>query len=322
MCDEPPHCANAVRRLAAATLLCAGALAACDSSRSPAPAASAASAALPATAQRSPASSSPPARSFTVAPRRRITTPTSALTAPTASPSTAPVIRRRPPSASPVVIVVDPGHSPSVQGTDPGTGLNVSDYENEPEMIDVFRVAVLVRSRLEADGYRVVMTKNSVADRVTLGQRAAIANNAHAALAVSIHDQGGSSGGIDFQQGNNIVYYQSVGDYRVTPDGTRIRFTDSRIAAISQRFGRIFQARRSVVEGHAVRLQGDVGYDLGSRGLPAGNIWLVQLLSKVPWIYNESGGNSDGLSGLDATDRNKYANGLVSSIEKCVPIVR
>jgi N-acetylmuramoyl-L-alanine amidase len=189
-------------------------------------------------------------------------------------------------------------------------------------MRDVFAVARLVRTRLEADGYRVVMTKNSATDRISLGQRAAVANDAHAELALSIHDQAGPNGGIPFSQGNNIVYYQSVGDYRDTPNGTRISFTDTGIAATSMRYGQVFQAQRAAAEDHAVRLQGDVGYNLGSRGLPAGNTWMVQLLSKVPWIYNEAGGNSVGRSGLNASDEQRYANGLVAGVEQCVPLVR
>ncbi len=189
-------------------------------------------------------------------------------------------------------------------------------------MQDVFAVAELAKTQLEADGYRVVMTKNNVDDRVSLGQRAAVANKVHAALALSLHDQAGSNGGIQFQQGNNTVYYQSVGGYRETPSGKRITFTDQGVAATSKRFGQIFQTQRAAAEGHSIRLQGDVGYDLGSRNLPAGDMWMVQLLAKVPWIYNEAGGNSAGMSGLNSSDRQKYARGIVASVEKCVPVGR
>ncbi len=62
-----------------------------------------------------------------------------------------------------------------------------------------------------------------------------------------------------------------------------------------------------------------MGYDLGTRGLAPGNIWIVQLLAKMPWIYNEAGGNSAGIAGLNATDKQRYANGLVAGAEACVP---
>jgi N-acetylmuramoyl-L-alanine amidase len=219
------------------------------------------------------------------------------------------------------VIVLDPGHSPTIHAIDPTTGLNASDYANEPEMGDVFAVAELVKRRLEADGYRVVMTKSSVTSRVSLAQRAAIANNAHAALALSIHDQAGSNGGIAFSSGNNIVYYQSTGTYRATPSGHRVYFTDSHVATLSRSYGQIFAAQRAGQEGHHITLQSTVGYDLGSRGLAAGDIWMVQLLAHMPWIYNEAGGNSPGQSGLNAHDEQRYADGLVAGVERCVPLV-
>ena len=153
--------------------------------------------------------------------------------------------------------MIDPGHSPSITHTDPATGLVDSDYENEPEMRDVFAVALLVQSQLQAAGYEVILTKTSVTDRVPLGQRAAVANNAHAALALSIHDQAGANGGIGFTQGNNIVYYQSVGGYRETPSGTKVVFTDAGVAAASKSCAAIFQTQRAAAQGATIRLQGE-----------------------------------------------------------------
>ena len=261
---------------------------------------------------------SAPRSSSASKPRAVKSTPTHSATRSVPSTQPAPQVPTGPSGTGPV-IVLDPGHAPAFSHTDPATGLRDSDYENEPEMRDVFDVAQLVRAKLLAAGYRVVMTKNSLYDQVSLGQRAAIANNAHAALALSIHDQAGSGGGIGFDQGNNIVYYQSVGDYRETPSGTKVEFTDSGVAATSRRYGQIFQNARQAVEGFPITLQGNTGYDLGSRGLAGGDIWIVQLLSKVPWIYNESGGNSPGMSGLNAADKQRYADGLVAAVERCVP---
>ena len=270
-------------------------------------------------------SNTPAARSTTTAPGTS-TPPRSTSTDRRPSKSAAPSSSRAsaigPARAPRPVIVLDPGHSPGVTAIDPATGLNVSDYENEPEMRDVFAVALLVRTALRAAGYRVVMTKTSATQRVSLGERAHIADRAHAALALSIHDQAGADGGLPFAGANNIVYYQSVGTYRATAAGHRVYFTDTSLAAASKRYGAIFQTARAALEHHDVRLQDNVGYDLGSRGLAAGNIWLVQLLSHVPWIYNEAGGNSANQVGLDATDEHRYAAGLVAAVERCVPIVR
>lgn len=217
------------------------------------------------------------------------------------------------------MIVVDPGHSVTVHGTDPATGLDTSDYENEPEMRDVFDVALRVKSALEHAGYRVYLTKNSVDQPANLGERAYLANRVHADLALSIHDQAGSNGGLAFSSANNNVYYQAVGDYRVNPAGEKVYFTDSRVAGTSKRYGAIFQRQRQAVEHHPVRLLSNTGYDLGSRGLQAGDIWIVQLLAHVPWIYNEAGGNSAGMSGLNDADKQSYADGIIAGVEHCIP---
>lgn len=251
------------------------------------------------------------------------TTPVPGTTATTTSaaprpPAPAPAPAR--PAGTGPIIVVDPGHSVTVHGTDPATGLDVSDYANQPEMNDVFAVAELVRAQLVAAGYRVLLTKPAVDSPATLGARAQLANQAGAALALSIHDQAGSSGGIGFDQGNNIVYYQSVGSYRVTPAGTKVVFTDAAVAARSQECAGKFQAARQQAQQVPVRVQGDAGYDLGGRGLQSGRMWIVQLLATVPWIYNEAGGNSAGMVGLSAADMKRYADGLVAGVRACVPL--
>lgn len=217
------------------------------------------------------------------------------------------------------VIVVDPGHSVSVHAVDPATGLDVSDYENEPEMRDVFSVAEIVKAELTAAGYNVIMTKPTVDTPTSLKRRAQIANAAHADLALSIHDQAGANGGIGFADGNNIVYFQSVGNYRETSSGRKVYFTDARVAAESKACALDFQRTRAAAQHAPITLLGNTGYDLGSRGLQPGNIWIVQLLSHVPWIYNEAGGNSAGMVGLDRADERRYAAGLVAGVEACVP---
>lgn len=268
-------------------------------------------------AEAAPAHTAFPSPSLTTSPRT-----TQAPSTPSTATPTGPQSSHPPPATSKPtpLVVIDPGHSRAITATDPITGLIDSDYENEPEMRDVFAVAELVRTQLEHAGYRVIMTKNAATDQVPLAQRAAIANAASANLALSIHDQAGSSGGIGFTAGNNIVYDQSVGGYRETPTGKRIVFTDQSIAALSAAYGRIFQAQRAAAQHATVRLQGDVGYDLGGRGLAPGNMWMVQLLADVPWVYNEAGGNSAGMVGLNAADQASYAAGLVAAVEQCVPI--
>jgi N-acetylmuramoyl-L-alanine amidase len=295
-------------------LICAAALVTgCSAAPTPAP---------PTPAVRSSSQGDSPARSASTIPPAHAAShaPPGVIRSTTHGQTSARPTRTAVQPASRPVIVIDPGHSPAIQGIDPVTGLNVSGYENEPEMRDVFAVAELVKAQLQAAGYRVIMTKATVDTPVLLNQIAATANNAHAALALSIHDQAGNNGGIGFNQGNNIVYVQSVGDYRVAGNGQKTVFTDRNVAALSQKYGQIFRAQRAKAESHAVTLQGDVGYDLGSRGLDSGNIWMVQLLARVPWIYNEAGGNSAGLTGLSEADKAKYADGLIASVEACIPL--
>lgn len=308
------------RRVAALATVVLCALAGCSSGTGAARTSPPAPPPAPSTASSStaPVATPTPTPSTSAAPSTPATTTHRRTSAPAPSTTTHHTRAHVVPAHGAPVIVLDPGHSVAVSATDPATGLDVSDYENEPEMRDVFAVAELVRTALEARGYRVIMTKTSLDQRRSLGQRAEIARDAHADLALSIHDQAGSNGGIGFRAGNNIVYYQSVGTYRSTPGGKRVYFTDASLAATSKRYGTTFRTQRERVEGTSVRLQGDTGYDLGGRGLAGGDIWMVQLLSHVPWIYNESGGNSAGRTGLSDADEHTYAAALVAGVEHCI----
>lgn len=237
-------------------------------------------------------------------------------------------------------IVIDPGHSGTTNSViDQATGLTDYDYANHPEMEDVFDVAQLVQTKLQTDGYNVLLTKQKASDTVTFRQRADIANNAHAALAISIHDQatkpGYSSGGLPFASANNYVYPQRTNAYRrlstksggPDPTGKKIIFSDvhtdaDSIANLSQKYANIFAKDRSAAEGHTVTVASSAltQSQIGTRLPSIGDMWMVQLFSDVPWIYNEAGGDSSGQHGLSNADKQKYANGLIKSIEDAVPV--
>ncbi len=219
------------------------------------------------------------------------------------------------------VIVIDPGHSGNdITVTDPQTGIMDHDYPNSPEMTDVFDVAQIVKTQLEAAGYKVILTKASASDTVTLRQRADIANSAKASLALSIHDQSN----LPFQTQNNQVYVQRDGQFRLTTNGQKVAFNNPGVSSKSQQFGQIFVEERGKSQGGKIDLMQDASAGIGGgRGgnIAGGNMWLVQLFSTVPWIYNESGGQSQGqASGLNVTDKNKYATGLVESVKRSVPL--
>ncbi|HEY5152561.1 MAG TPA: N-acetylmuramoyl-L-alanine amidase [Candidatus Saccharimonadales bacterium] len=224
-------------------------------------------------------------------------------------------------SASGPTIVLDPGHSGhDIHDTDPQTGLYDHDYPNIPEISEVFSVAQNVKTKLQADGYNVIMTKNSVNDDVSFRQRADIANQANAALAVSIHDSHDTSwddmGGGDGGQ----VYTQNVGDYRQNKPGMgqgnqKVTFTDNAVAQKSNQYGQTFAQVRTNDEGHKVSVAPE-SFD-SRAGLPSGNLPMVQLFAKVPWVYNEVGAPSGPLS---QSELDKYAKGIIDGVENSVPI--
>ncbi|MEO8104917.1 MAG: phage tail tip lysozyme [Candidatus Saccharibacteria bacterium] len=213
-------------------------------------------------------------------------------------------------SAQKPTIVLDPGHSGTdVTQIDATTGLHMHDYPNQFESDEVFAIAQTVKAKLLTDGYNVLMTKQAVSDTVLFRARATIANQANAALAVSIHDD-------HSQPWNSFgqVYTQKVGLYRTGTKG-KISFSDQAVATKSQAYGAIFTAQRTATEGHPVTST-DVNF-AGRAGIDPGNISQVQLMATVPWVYNEVGAPAG--KSLSQADQDKYAQGLINSIEKAVP---
>ena len=205
------------------------------------------------------------------------------------------------------VIVLDPGHSgTSLTTIDPATQIEDEEYSNMPEMKDVFDVAVILKAKLEAAGYTVLMTKQSYTDTVTKRQRADLANNNHAALAISIHTSGHTFG--TYGQ----IYVQRLDSYRTNIYGQNVYFTDAAVAATSQAYGQKFLAARRAIEGSSVVVTVNTSFE--GRGLAPGNLPIVQLFSKVPWIYNEAGAPQN------ASDKERYAQSLFNGIVACVPI--
>lgn len=99
----------------------------------------------------------------------------------------------RPAAARPPVICVDPGHPSEVSDA-----LVVQNGTTENHINWV--VALKLKPRLQAAGYRVVLTKQSERQRVTNRRRAEIANACGAVLMVRLHCDTGSGTGF-------CVYY-------------------------------------------------------------------------------------------------------------------
>ena len=219
-------------------------------------------------------------------------------------------------------ILLDPGHSSIASGVcnpslskglyDDPYGIYDDDYPNCPEITEVMDIASWLNQKLTADGYQVIMTKSAwdTPTFVSLWDRAQKANSSNVDLAVSIHDDHGQSWS-NFAQ----VYTQKTNLFRINKNGSKVTFAQAAgsnagsIVNKSQQYGAIFASVRSSIEGHTVA-NTDANFN-GRAPLAAGNIPQVQLYAKVPWVYNEVGGQ-----GIDI---GKYEQGLLQSIEKAVP---
>jgi N-acetylmuramoyl-L-alanine amidase len=210
-------------------------------------------------------------------------------------------------SAPSPIIVLDPGHSGTSRTTiDPATQIRDEEYLNTPETKDMFEVAVLLKSKLEAAGYTVLMTKKAWNDTVSKRERVNFANKNHAALGVSIHTSGHTFGSY------GQIYVQKMDSYRENIHGKKVYFALPDVAALSAQYGQIFLAERRKIEGSSVVIT--VNTSWGGRGLAPGNLPIVQLFSEVPWILNEAG------VPRNAKEKDRYAQSLFNSIVKCVPI--
>lgn len=212
------------------------------------------------------------------------------------------------------VIALDPGHGGStISRNDPDTGLHDGDYDNPTERLQVFAVAQMVKTQLEASGYRVVMTKNTAEDSVFLRDRANVANNAKAAMAVSIHTQGDKAFGT-WQE----IYTQKVGLYRGA-GAQKQTFTDAAVAEKSQQYAAAMKRARDTTEvTSGTTVIKDNTFE-GRVPIEPGNIPLVELWSQVPWIYLEAGGNNL-TTGLSDQQKATYAGAIVSGVKSAVPI--
>lgn len=200
-------------------------------------------------------------------------------------------------------ILLDPGHSGADRDErDKTTGLTIGDSSNPAERIQTFKTAEKVKEILTKAGYSVAMTKKKESDYVNLMQRAQMANDMKVALAVSIHSTGGNFG----DSSAAWVTPQVVGHYRENP-GKHTEFQLKDVAKESQRIAQKIAEARSAT-GDKVQVR-DLNFT-GRKELSQGNLSIVQLFSKVPWVYNEVGQNG--------YDGDKYAKGIADGIMKAI----
>jgi N-acetylmuramoyl-L-alanine amidase len=248
----------------------------------------------------------------------RATTPTPTKAAASAS-------RTAKPAPRPPLIVIDPGHSGRyIRSTDARTGLRDIDYPNYPELYETFDISFCVARALRADGYRVKLTKKHAGDSVGLARRARIANKLKAALAISVHDDHNASAtfeatydqrGVKDAAGTYHPMFRGVGTARTV-------FEHPAVARRSQRAARIIADARSKAQHRKVSLRENSF--TGRTPIEPGNLAMVQLLSDVPWVYNEMGAKtgSELTQAMSITSELRYARGLLAGVESAVPLGR
>jgi N-acetylmuramoyl-L-alanine amidase len=201
-------------------------------------------------------------------------------------------------------ITIDPGHGPKRTVVDSKTNLSMVEQPggDGDEIGHVWNVSNTVKKDLEAAGYKVLLTKTSENDNLTMRDRANVADGGNSDLAISVH-------GDQTLKHPGEIYDQKVGLYRGT-GSDRTEFTDSSVAKKSQDYASIFKQEREDISGKSVAVLDNKYFDRGI-GMEPGNISLVQLFSKTPWVYNEK---------KMPFDDGDYAKELVASVKKAVPI--
>lgn len=220
------------------------------------------------------------------------------------------------------MIVIDPGHSGhSIRHRNKATGLIDFDYPNQPEMTEVFDVSTCVASDLRRIGYRVVLTKRRATSTVSLTRRAQIANSAHADLAISVHDDHSQTK--SFQAVYSQLGIKHHGRYHAMWRGSgadRTVFHRPEVASKSAHYARVIGRARRHAQHRPVEITEE--NFTGRTGLEPGNLALVQLLARVPWVYSESGAKTHGstTTRLAIKAQTAYAKGILDGITTAVPI--
>ncbi len=179
-------------------------------------------------------------------------------------PETVPVPEAAAPVSPPIatargLVCLDPGHADTPYEIDPDTGLNTSDWANEPEIEIVWDIATRAASILQAQGVQVVLTKSSCYDAVSLRQRADIANAAGAALVVHVHTDPGISAPTTFYPG------AAPYNWKANSDSGRTAYISSAVQEASQAWAGTFHSAMAAYLAGALGV-GDGGMAMENRG--------------------------------------------------------
>jgi hypothetical protein len=185
----------------------------------------------------------------------------------------------------------------------------------------MFDISACVATGLRRDGYRVVLTKKKALSSVSLADRAGLATKLKADLALSVHDDHGQLA--SFQATYDQRGVARNGDYHQMYRGsgrTRTVFERPAVAKRSQRYAKIIAKARTETQGRRVTVRENTF--TGRPPLEPGNLALVQLLTQVPWIYNEMGAKTAGTvtRAMSIGSEVGYAKGLLIGVERSVPL--
>ncbi len=194
-----------------------------------------------------PAASTSPAGSEPAAAPPAAVVPETAVPLPPAAP------------AASGLVCLDPGHADTPYEIDTDTGLNTTDWANEPEIEIVWDIAARAASILQSQGVQVVLTKSSCYDPVSLKQRAVIANAAGAALIVHIHTDPGIAAPTTFYPG------AAPYNWKANSDSGRTAYIAPAVQQASQAWAGTFHAAMAAYLAGTLGV-GDGGMAMENRG--------------------------------------------------------
>lgn len=205
-------------------------------------------------------------------------------------------------------VVIDPGHAgANTPETDSESGIEAVESTNPAERKQMWETAQIIKSSLEKDGYSVTLTKSAEDDPAGLLEKARRANATNAALAVSLHSTGGDFGVPNDHWG---VTPQEVGRYRQNWSNDKEKtFDNAQLAQTSQQYANIIAEERNKVGDKTKVAPLDASFTT-NRVKAHGDISIVQLFGKIPWVYNEVGQTNFSAE--------KYAEGITNGIEKAL----
>lgn len=218
------------------------------------------------------------------------------------------------------IIALDPGHSSfnNDGSRDSATGLYDTDSTGGPgEMKNVWDAANKIKDNLTKKGYKVVMTKNSENESLSLSQRADRANKSGAVLLFTIHQDLNDR----WMAYPDISSKRSPGGTNANPDPSarvdkKVGLVHPDITDPSKKFAETMQPIiASKIPGYALTSFAQF-YDprggLPGNGKNFGNTPVQTILSSIPEVYSEV--HPDDLTS------GKFAEAATEAIEKAVPL--